>query len=199
MCSAFPARTERMVTEPTAAVVLAAGGGSRFAGSEHKLRTSIDGRPLYRIALDAVLDAGFETVFVVTGAVALDLPSSVVEVPNPSWAEGQAGSVQAGVRAAAGEGATAVVVGLADQPFVPSEAWRLVAACTEKPICVATYQGHRGNPVRLHSSVWSLLPVTGDEGARTLIRLRADLVCEVACPGHPADIDTQEDLHRWSS
>jgi len=187
------------IPDRTLAVLLAAGGGTRFAGDRHKLLAQVGGRALYRVALDAVVEAGFASVLVVTGAVALELPPTVIEVANEAWAQGQATSVQAALRAAAALDAEAVVVGLADQPFVRTDAWQLVAACAEAPICIATYDGIRGNPVRLHRSIWPLLPVTGDEGARTLIRRRPDLAHEVACPGHPADIDTQEDLHRWSS
>jgi len=182
----------------TAAVLLAAGGGTRFRADDHNLVTVLRDRPVYQHALAAAIAAGLDEVVVVVGAVALELPKGVTVVRNEQWADGQATSVQAAVRHATGAGHDAVVIGLADQPFIAPEAWRTVAA-TDGPIVVATYDGRRGNPVRLHRDVWPLLATSGDEGARTLMRSHPDLVREVACPGDPADIDTVEDLQRWNS
>jgi CTP:molybdopterin cytidylyltransferase MocA len=184
------------------AVLLAAGGGSRFSATSHKLLAELDGTPVYRRALDAVVAADVGPVVVVTGAVALPLPDGVLRVHNDEWAHGQAGSLAAGIAAANAEGdVDAVIVGLADQPFVTADAWRRVgSAATSQPIVIATYDGVRGpNPVRLHRSVWPMLPTSGDEGARRLIGRNPQLVCEVPCSGSAADIDTLEDLKRWTS
>ena len=180
------------------AVVLAAGGGSRFIGSSHKLLAVLDGQPVYRHALAAVQAAGFAHVIVVTGAVELELGDGFQVAHNHRWADGQAGSLQVGIAAADALGADAVVVGLADQPFISPHAWVAVASSTAA-IAVATYNGVRANPVRLHRSVWSDLPHEGDRGARSLMLARPELVEEVACQGSPADIDTMEDLQQWNS
>ena len=178
------------------AVVLAAGGGRRFGGP--KLLADFRGRPLVLWAVGAALDAGLP-VAVVTGGQDLSgvLPAAVTEVPNLHWAEGQASSLQAGVAHADAGGYDAVVVGLGDSPLVGADAWRAVAA-VDAPVVTAEFDGQRRPPVRLAREVWALLPTEGDEGARTLLRERPDLVTAVPCAGHPVDVDTQGDLERWS-
>ena len=118
----------------TAAVVLAAGEGSRFAGGTHKLLADFRGRPLWSWAVDAAVGAALDETYVVLGAVELALTGDITIVRNPAWADGQAGSLSAGVAAAAAAGHDAVVVGLADQPLIGPDVWRAVAASTTTPI-----------------------------------------------------------------
>lgn len=188
--------------------MLAAGAGSRYEGTGHKLSAELTEPGSGRVssvierALGSAVASDVGPVIVVTGAVADIVPASFADVVtihhNPRWAEGQITSVRAGIEAARSIGATAVVVGLADQPFIAPSAWRAVADAPG-PVVAATYDGRRANPVKLEAAVWDLLPATGDEGARALMRVRPDLVREVACEGSPADIDTTEDLRRWQS
>lgn len=186
------------------AILLAAGGGSRFGGG--KLLAEFGGRPLVVAALDALALAPVDETLVVVGAEAEEMrrvcePYDVVVVENADWVLGQATSVLAGLRACAPEARAAVVL-LGDQPLVGAETVeRLLAAYDEgAKVAVATYGGRRRNPVLFSREVWALLEeeLAGDEGARSVLRRHPELVQEVPCDGvgDPADVDTMDDLRR---
>ncbi len=194
--------------------MLAGGSGSRFEGEDHKLDVDFRGRPLAAHALEVVrslLGCCVDQVYLITGSATLDpalewlaaTESVAVDdlgftiVHNEHWSDGLAASLAVGIDRATIDGHDAVIVGLADQPLIQRDTWRAVAEA-DGPIVIATYGGRRRPPVKLDRSVWRLLPRSGDEGARSLIRLRPDLVSEIACIGNPIDIDTREDLQRWS-
>ncbi|WP_420640140.1 nucleotidyltransferase family protein [Candidatus Poriferisocius sp.] len=183
----------------TAAIVLAAGAGTRFRGDTHKLRAPFRGLTVVQHALGAVIEADFAEVYVVTGAVELRdlIPDGVVVVENHSWELGQATSLRAGVYIAENDGHDAVVVGLGDQPLVGSAPWRAVADA-EGDLVTAVFRGRRSPPVKLGASLWPLLPTSGDAGARLLMQMRPELVTAVSCEGDPVDFDTAESLEAWS-
>ncbi len=194
-----PARSLVAMGHPVAAVILAAGGGTRFAGPTHKLLAPLQGKPVIEWVFDAVEEAAFHRVYVVTGSVdlGLHLPPSFIEVHAEDWADGQSRTLQAAVTQAGADDQEAIVVGLGDQPMVPASAWRSVGAASGQ-VVAATFGGERRPPVKLHRSIWDLLPTEGDAGARNLLRDRPDLVSEIPCTGNPTDIDTIEDLQRWN-
>jgi CTP:molybdopterin cytidylyltransferase MocA len=183
-----------------AGLLLCAGEATRFAGKRHKLLAPARGRPLVAWAIEPACRAGLDEVVVVSGAVDLSevVPDEVTLLGNERWKEGQSSSLRVGVDWCARQGHGAVVVGLGDQPGLTVSAWQALAAASPTPVAVATYRGVRGHPVRLEAAVWPLLPVSGDEGARRLLRGRPELVTEVPCEGDPRDIDSTEDLRRWS-
>lgn len=182
----------------TAGILLCAGGSTRFIDASNKLLAPFQGRPLVAWALGHVGGAKFDEIIVVVGPIDLrEVLAEEVVVQNREWASGVASSLRAGVAEAERRGHDVVVVGLGDQPLVPPSAWVAVAEA-ESPIAVANLAGHRTPPVRLARAVWPLLPISGDVGARELIRARPELVREVACEGHYLDIDTAEDLAVWS-
>lgn len=183
------------------AVLLAAGAGQRFSGPTHKLLAPFRGAPLASHAISAVRSAQFGETAIVVGAVDLtDLTSGLTVLTNPHWQSGQRSSAEVAIHYARSQGYASVTIGLADQPFITADAWTAVAT-TAGPIVVATYNGVRGNPVKLDASVWDLFLSLSDEpdtGARSLMHLHPELVREVACKGVSADIDTPEDLAQWT-
>ncbi len=188
----------------TAAVVLAAGRGSRLGSEQPKPLLRYRGRPLVAWALDAALASGCAPVVLVVGheaeAVAAAAPDGVQVVSSPRWADGISRSLEVALDALEAHGSvSAVCVGLADQPRIGAEAYRRLAAAGESgaDLAVATYAGVRQNPVLLARSVWAEARLlTGDEGARQL--MRTGPVVEVDCTGtgDPADVDTLDDLQR---
>ena len=72
----------------------------------------------------------------------------VTIVANHRWAEGQMTRCAPHSTSRPTSASSAIVIGLADQPFVTPDAWRTVAT-GPGPITVATYAGRRGNPVGL--------------------------------------------------
>lgn len=168
-----------------AAVVLAAGAGTRFGGPKQRL--------LLPHVLAGLEDAPVDEVVVVTGAHPLEVAGARV-VHAPEWALGRGASLRSGLRALTADTEAAVVC-LADGPNVAAEtvarvirAWRAGGG----NVVAASYGGRRGHPVLLARAAWARVP---DEGARSL---PAALVpCDDL--GTPGDVDTADDLERWRS
>jgi molybdenum cofactor cytidylyltransferase len=184
-----------------AAVVLAAGSGSRFGGT--KQLAVLDGTPLVRHAVDAAREAGIADIVLVVGheadAVAHAAGPDVAVVRNPRHAEGQSRSLIVGIDAL-GEDVDAAIVLLADQPGITAEMVRALvdaASARPEPILRLRFLDSPG-PALLGREVWDeLRALEGDAGARALIERRPDAVFDVNIPtAAPADVDTPEDLER---
>ncbi|HVB06072.1 MAG TPA: NTP transferase domain-containing protein [Acidimicrobiales bacterium] len=181
-----------------AAVVLAAGGGRRFSGPQHKLLTPYRGRPLVVAALEAAAGCGADAVAAVGGAVDLTplLPGGLALLHNPDWEAGLSSSLAVALAWCREKGHDAVVLGLGDMPGVPASAWAaLVEADGE--VAVANFGGALRPPVRLAATVWDEVPTSGDVGARELWKRPGTV--EVACEGSPVDIDTADDLSAFEA
>ena len=127
---------------PVGVVLLAAGGGSRFGGAQHKLLTSVAGKTVYEWALQSALAANIGPVAVVWGSVELprhEASEAVTYLHNDEWVTGMASSVQRALQWANERGLQSVVIGLGDQPCIPPSAWTAVSHSTS-PLAVAS--GH---------------------------------------------------------
>jgi molybdenum cofactor cytidylyltransferase len=189
---------------PVAALILAAGLGSRF-GTEAKLLADFGGTPMVGRVAEAALASRARPVLAVLGArreaVAAALSGLDVSLlDNPLFADGLSTSLQAGFSALPAS-TRAVAVLLADMPLVsPALIDGLVEAWLEaEPLAVVpSFRGARGNPVVLSRALEpEIMALTGDHGAGPLLRGRAG-VREVAIedPVVLADVDTPEALER---
>jgi CTP:molybdopterin cytidylyltransferase MocA len=202
-----------------AGVLLAAGEGSRFG--RPKALVELDGQTLAERGVNVLRAGGADPILVVTGAAQVNL-DRIHTVFNEQWRTGMGSSLRAALRvltdAEDGEGAPdgpaaalgvgvgvdvgAVVVALADQPLIGTDAVaRLIAAYRGGAgVAVASYDGKPRNPVLLAREHWPevIAAATGDQGARAFLRARPELVTLVECgdTGSPDDIDTAADLDR---
>jgi molybdenum cofactor cytidylyltransferase len=180
--------------DDVAGLILAAGGGTRF-GAESKLLADLGGRPLLQWAVDAQCAVPqLRRVVVVLGAHAEEVGARVrwhraETVVCPDWDTGQAASLRCGLAALPEVGK--VVVTLGDAPLVTAAVIARFAG--EPPRTRATYDARPGHPVVLGpEQMRTLMSLTGDRGARDL--LRGGPVIEVGhlCSGR--DVDTPDDL-----
>ncbi|MBX6762737.1 MAG: nucleotidyltransferase family protein [Rubrobacteraceae bacterium] len=195
-----------MPGETVAAIVLAAGEGSRFGGG--KLFADFGGKPLVCAVVEEALKSPVDEVIVVVGYEAGRMRGicghyGVRIVENRDWREGQSTSVRAGL-AACGPEVGAAVVMLGDQPFAGAGAVRRLVEAYERGarVAVATYGGERRNPVLFRRDVWPSLEMelSGDRGARPFLQRHPEMVFDVECGevASPEDVDTEEDLVRLS-
>lgn len=186
-----------------AAVVLAAGAGSRFGGG--KLLAKLDGRPLIRHVVDTARAAGLDPIVVVVSPdpalAALEL-GTVRRVLNPNPSEGLSSSVRLGLRELQGDAAVDLAVLLpADQPRVrPAVIAALIAAAAERPatpFVLARHADGAPNPILARRSIWRLADeLAGDRGFGPLVATHPELVREIPVEGSNPDIDTRADLDR---
>lgn len=171
---------------PVAGLLLAAGLSTRFPGS-NKLLVPIDGVPMVRRAAESLLGGQVDPVVCVTGHEAPAVREALKGQPitfvhNPAFAEGLSTSLSAGIRGL--PACSAAVVMLGDMPWVPASVVRDLILAFESggpgAICVPTRGSRRGNPVLWPARYFdSILSVTGDRGARSLLERFADHVVSV--------------------
>ena len=198
----------RAVVGRVAAIVLAAGAGTRFGGP--KQVALWQGRPLIHHVLDAVAASQVDEIVVVVGAHAARVRQAVRAwqqqhplvrlrvVLNREWAKGQSTSVKVGLRAAGA--VSAALFPLADQPLVSASLLNMLIATHRRTLAGIVrprYAGQPGAPVLFdHALFGELMELTGDTGGRAVVQTHAREVVYVDWEDARAgwDVDTRQDL-----
>lgn len=181
------------------AIMLAAGEAKRMGRLKQLM--SLGSSTMVEQALDNLLASRVSEIIVVLGHEAEEVKRKIADRPaktvvNPIYQKGMGTSIAAGLKLVDSQ-AQAVLLALADQPFVDSQTIdRLVEEfqAHEKGIAIPTYRGRRGHPVIFSMKYKAQLSgLTSDIGGREIIKEHPADVLEVAvdCEGVIIDIDTQ--------
>lgn len=183
-----------------AAILLAAGSGSRFGG-EKLLHPLEDGVAIAAHAARSLLAVTPDVIAVVRWG---DFPLYEMleqEGCQVTMFQGAARGMGASLAHGVGEarGADGWVIALADMPRISAGTVRKVFAALEEGdlIVVPARKGERGHPVGFGAALRNeLLALDGDQGARAVVERHRDKVRLVECddPGIFYDVDRKSDL-----
>lgn len=185
-------------------IVLAGGSSSRLGQPKQLL--DFEGRPLLQHAVDAMEKSGLYDIVVVLGhradevASAIQIGPGTRTVVNADYAQGQATSLRAGLKAV-DDRSDAVVVILGDQPAVNALMVRTIAEtylATGGKVVQAVFGGKPNHPTLFERDLWpDLQAIEGDKGAREVLKKHPEWVVQVEFGGElPSDLDTWEDYER---
>lgn len=200
-----PRDRKRGLDERRVVGILLAAGQSTRMGPANKLLAKIDGQAMVVYVVDAMLGSKVDEVILVTGHEADLVVEALGERPltivhNPDYAQGLSTSLRRALDAL-DDDVTGLLVGLGDMPRIrSSDINRLIAAFNPiegRSICVPVVNGKRGNPVLFSTDyIEEMRMIEGDVGARHLIGVHAEHVCEIEMDDDATliDVDTQEAL-----
>lgn len=185
-------------TSPTI-IVVAAGQGSRFKGTEHKLSQPMGGSTVLGSTLRHAVESRLPVLLVTTSpfvaAASRELAMrDIVVLSAAEAARGMGHSIAAGVAERASASGWLVLPG--DMPLVRPDTILAVATALEQhPVAYAQHRGRRGHPVGFSSELYSeLIALDGDDGARRLIARYPSHGQDVGDIGVLMDVDTADDL-----
>lgn len=184
-------------------IVLAAGSGSRFGGSIHKLAQPLGGSTVLGTTLAQALASHLPVLVVTTEALfervtPIVAARDIVVLPRVGSTHamplGMGFSIAAGVAARPQAHGWIMLPG--DMPMVrPGTLAAVAQALCHHPVAYAQHRGQRGHPVGFGAELYSeLVTLHGDEGARRLVARYPAHGVDIDDPGVLLDVDTEDDL-----
>jgi molybdenum cofactor cytidylyltransferase len=186
----------------TGIIILAAGSSSRLGSSKQLLH--FKGKTLLKHTVEEAAEAGAQPVIVVTGAnadeVSKEIQNEKVEIVfNKNWEQGMASGIVIGLKNAIrlNKELQNVIITVCDQPFVSSSLFQQLFQKqneSAKHIVASAYADTIGTPALFTIKYFDgLMGLTGDQGAKGLLKKYSEDLATVDFPDGYIDIDTQED------
>lgn len=186
-----------MITHKNIPIIILAAGASRRLGSPKQL-VQYQGISLLRHTALEAIQSQMGAVHIITGAYP-ELADEISDLPcaihyHKGWTDGMGSSIAFGVSQIEAD-AQAVIISTSDQPYITSTIYQQLDGSSS--IMVSRYQEGAGPPSYFSSDFFDeLRALTGDTGAKSIIRDHRDLVHYVDFPRGDVDIDTLEDVER---
>lgn len=188
-----------------AAIVLAAGQGSRMGG--RKLLLPIGDFTVVELTVQSLLSVPVKDLVVVTGFYGVAIEHQLREFPvrfafNPDPSSDMAESIRCGLKVVNPADFEAFLVMPADMPLVLPETVRTLVASlldSDKSIAVPVFRNRRGHPVVFRSNLYErVLTFRSPQGIRPLVHGDPSrvLLVEVDDEGVVADLDSWDDYRR---
>ncbi len=190
-------------TDPIGIIVLAAGASRRM--NEPKQLLLFQGKTLLRRAVETAVESICKPVIVVLGANFERAKAEIEDLPveivfNPNWQSGLSSSIKIGIEnlLRIAPNVAASVMTLADQPFVTAKHLNLFAEKFERSkiaIIAAEYNETLGVPALFSRNIFDdFNKLSGDKGAKQIIKKHRESLSTIALPEAAFDIDTPEDF-----
>jgi molybdenum cofactor cytidylyltransferase len=182
-----------------AAVLLAAGRGTRFGGN--KLEAMLGDTMLGLHAARTLAAMQFGNLLAVQDPVHADLADALntagfTLIGNSNPEAGLSHSLALAAKAALATDADALLICLADMPFVTTDHLNRLTELNSGQIVASAVGDARMPPALFPRASWlTLARLSGDTGARNLLR---NAICIEGSAEMLADIDTPADVTRWS-
>jgi molybdenum cofactor cytidylyltransferase len=186
-------------------ILLAAGGSTRMGKPKQLL--PIDGTSLVRRETSYATLTACSPITVVLGAHYEQIQSELINLPvtiaiNSGWSSGVASSIRTGLICALEKNSRldAVLLMLCDQPNITDRSLnQLLDSYHSRPdhigIIAAKYDGQLGVPVIFSKQYFSdLRTLSGDTGAKKLLKRYQSCVLSVQLPEASLDLDTFNDF-----
>jgi molybdenum cofactor cytidylyltransferase len=187
----------------TGIIILAAGNSTRMG--EPKQLMMYKNKTFLQHIIGEAKNANLEPLICVTGYQSDHITKSISVmntdiVYNEDWSDGMGTGIAAGIKRLLLSDVDSVILAVSDQPHISSELFLNMEKLKEtsgKGIVACSYASTLGTPVLFGKRYFNdLKSLSGDEGAKKIVKMNIPDVCTIEFEKGNIDIDTKEDYEK---